>query len=185
MTFYNYWLLDDFGCAVIVRRATEKRLSKTCFRGRSLKRAGNFFLWSVVGELLRDPFIKDELMRELCDIFAEETFKEYESVTKSFVIDYGSPVGWSSTAPLASFTNDILEPFNLTRRATCLRVKSNSPVLAPQTTNITFVIECKLKRGDPVAIVHSIYPGEDIGPLKGDVTKREGVAFFGWDYVGA
>jgi hypothetical protein len=172
----------SFSCRVIVRTNTEERLASTCFRGARCALAGNFRLWDRSWQLLRDPSVRRKLLAEL-----SELFKERESPgVQSFAIDYGSVVGWSSTDSIDRYTEPDVERFELNRRAHGWRVKESSAHLfAPKTDKITFVVECKREGGEPVAVIHSVYPGDDIGELSGDVSEREGVVFFDWSHAGA
>jgi hypothetical protein len=58
---------------------------------------------------------------------------------------------------------------------------------APLTNKLTVVFEFQLATEDRphLMIVHSLYPGEDIGELSGDITENEGRVFFDWDHPGA
>jgi hypothetical protein len=46
------------------------------------------------------------------------------------------------------------------------------------------VYELKREDGDLVAIIHSIYPGKDIGPLSGDLTASQNIVMFDWKHPG-
>lgn len=166
--------------AVIVRHKTKKRLRATCFRGLSVRLAGNFLRWSSSDELFRDPEVMKHFLAELDHMWSQREF-----ATHSVTISHSLPVGWESTAPREQYHDKDLEPFTLSRRAWGLRVKLDCTHLrAPQTHELTLVYEFKCEDGTPVAVIHSIYPGSDIGELNDDVTAREQCIFFGWNHPG-
>ncbi len=180
MSFYKVYCFDDFRCRIVMRQGTEDRLSQTCFRGFRVRCAGNFNLWGSVRELLEEPLVLKELLRHLRAAHLERAFD-----TTSIVVAYRTWVGWSSTAPRAEYQIDDLERFDLNRKGWALRVKrSRRDLLAPLTEMITFVFEFKDEERMPTAVIHSIYPGEDIGEITGNVTERENVVFFDWCHPG-
>ena len=94
-------------------------------------------------------------------------------------------VGWESTSALSDYKEDDLERFTINRRSKGLRVKMcRTDLLAPKTCELTIVYELKIEDDKLVAIIHSIYPGQDIGELRGNVTVREKRVFFDWNHPG-
>lgn len=165
---------------LIVRLSTVKRLSKTCFRGPLLPLAGNFLLWSSVEEVFGDLGVLAQFLDEL-----GERLLIQDIGTHSVCITHSTSVGWESTAPRENYSDDDLEQFPLNRKSVALRVKPTClHLLAPRTRQLTIVYEFKFEGEFPVAVIHSIYPGKDIGELCGDVTAREGRIFFDWDHPG-
>ncbi len=165
---------------VIVRQNTTKRLWTRCFRGTSIARAGNFSQWGTAEDLFADGLVWEALLAECDDLWQKMDFG-----THSLNITHVQLIGWESTAPLANYSSDALEPFDLNRRSHGLRVKqSRTDLLAPRTRELTIVFEFKQERSRPVVVVHSIYPGFDIGELVDDVTEREGRIFFDWSHPG-
>lgn len=175
------WYFKSCDLKVVYRQKVADRLSKTCFRDNGGCWAGNFFAFPSFTEVLSDPVIKREFIEQLM-----EAFEEGEIGTQSFIVDAGRLVGWSSTASYKQFPEEMLESFVLNGRATALRVKPEvaDQFKAPKTEILTVVCELKLEERNRVAVIHSLYPGEDIGELVGDVTGREGVVFFTWEHPG-
>ena len=167
--------------AIVCRTHTKERLKTTCFRNNgTIRLAGNFFQWFSVEEFLQDPCILHILFEEFFDVYLNGEFG-----SASFEFEYKKHVGWTSTDDISKYKPEDLEPFNPNRKSTALRVKTNlTHIKAPTTNLITVVFELKDENGFPVFIVHSMYPGKDIGPLFEDVTAREGQVFFGWDHPG-
>lgn len=166
---------------IIVRPETEERLKTTCFRGTRLACAGNFSKWNSVYELFDHRGVLNEFIDHLAELYAKQRIG-----TASVQIVVPDTVGWSSTDDLEKYDDDLVEFFRPNRRSSGLRVKRKYQViLAPKTNKLTIVFELKLEDDKPVAIVHSIYPGEDIGELRGQVSFREGVVFFDFQHPGA
>jgi hypothetical protein len=165
---------------VVVRQRTKDRLRTKCFRGASLPYAGNFDFWTSAEQVFGDALVQEEFADELDELLTKSDFK-----THSVNIDHDQIVGWASTSPSDKYQMSALERFSLNRKSTGLRVKpSRTDLLAPRTKKLTIVFEFKLENDNPVAVVHSIYPGADIGELEGDMTHRERCVFFDWDHPG-
>jgi len=96
-------------------------------------------------------------------------------------------VGRSSTGKLADYPAEALVPYQPNKRSQALRIRpERRDILAPPTCILTIVYQRKPPddEGRQVVIVHSLYPGPDIGQLRGDITAREGVVFFYWEHPG-
>ncbi len=173
-------LKSGVGVSIIVRMTTEERLLTRCFRGTDLRLAGNFSAWNSVFWFWKDQLVLDQFLREVEDLWATRDFD-----THSVNINHNVFVGWESTSPIERYNTDDLESFRLNRRAQGLRVKTDrADLLAPRTKEITIVFEFRSENDRPVAIIHSIYPGRDVGDLDGDITEREGRVFFDWNHSG-
>lgn len=167
---------------VVMRQNAKKRLKGTCFRDTNEPLAGNFRLWRRVSSIFNDRTINDKFRQQLEQIMKSDD----RCGTHSFCVDYGRYVGWESTAPRDDYDPEDLEYFESGNgRWEAFRVKTNlTEIEAPATSTITFVVEIKDEEGEYVAIIHSIYPGEDIGDLDGDITERENRIFFDWNHPG-
>lgn len=166
---------------IIVRRDTEIRLFEKHFRGTSRPLAGNFMRWHSADRLFGDVGVMREFLAELNDLWLREDF-----ATHSLCINHSAQVGWSSTDELKKYSAEALEAFDLNRRSHGLRVNLDRKDLrAPRTNKLTIVFEFKREGITAVAIVHSVYPGPDVGELNGDVSQREKCVFFDWDHPGA
>jgi hypothetical protein len=165
---------------IVVRKHVEERLANRCFRGRHIRRAGNFFEYSSANGLFAVKHIFDEFVKEVV-----KRWEAQELDTRAVTIESASDVGWESTTPLSNFKDDDLELFELNRRATGLRVKlGRTDIRAPKTRDVTIVFAIKNENNYPTAVIFSIYPGVDVGELEDDVTEREGRAFFDWNHPG-
>jgi hypothetical protein len=173
-------LRSDVRVDIVTRYHTENRLAKTCFRGMDIKKAGNFSQWDSVEKVLEDATVLDELLDDL-----NEVCRDRNIGTISLNIQHPRIVGWESTDVPEKYNLDDLEHFKLNRKARALRVKTNRTDLkAPQTNLLTLIYELKLEDGNFVVIIHSLYPGIDVGELVGNVTKRENRIFFDWNHPG-
>lgn len=163
-------------CQVHLRVPTAERLQGTCLRGKGRPLAGNCSLWDR-------PY---ELLRALGPHLVAHVDEEWESTrggTHRHTITFPHAVGWSSTEDLDRFDADDLVPFKLSEHARGLRLPDHAAVQAPLTSELTVVYKLKKKRL-PQVVIHTVYPGPDVGPLQGDVSRRMLVAFFDWDHTG-
>lgn len=173
-------LKSGIGAAIIIRRSTEERLSTKCFRGTSLAFAGNFLRWNSADELFRDREVMQLFLAELDEVWSKQEFG-----THGVNIACTSPVGWEGTDDAKKYEESDLEDFNLTRRSWGKRVHlSRQDLLAPKTSELTIVYEFKSEDDQAVSIIHSIYPGIDVGELDGDMTGREQRIFFDFSHPG-
>lgn len=161
---------------IVVRGRTSRRLETTCFRGRQHALAGNFSRWGSADELFHDPLVLRRLLRDCVDA---------EYGTNRMSLRYDEFVGWSSVDQRFGYPDDALEEFHPNRVSVALRIKrERSEYLAPRTDWLTIIYELKQEDIGLVAVIHSVYPGDDIGELSGDITEREGCIFFYWDARG-
>ncbi|GEM_PF-1517120 len=164
--------------AFIVRRNAERRLNKRCFR-RSKRMAGNFIYWNGVSEVIRQHHVMNSLLVSVRDALAENC-PENSTCTKVPWV-----VGWSSTDARHKYHPEDLETFTPNGKWWALRVKRNCRKFrAPATNQVTLVYEIKREPRQTAVIVHSMYPGPDVGELVGDVTRREDRVFFDWNHPG-
>lgn len=175
--------IDGLPVVIIVRAITEQRLAseKGCFRGTNRKLAGNFSVFSNCREVF------DNIYRPWLSGFMDDVARAYRNRerTASYSFDYGMTIGWSGTDDVAKYRPEELEDFNPNRRSVAKRVKADQVhIYAPRTALITFVYEVRPEADQMAVVIHSIYPGKDIGELVGDITANEGVVFFDWNHPG-
>jgi len=185
MFIYLGKVLNDASLGVVCSEDTEVRLRGTCFRGKRVAFAGNFFQWSSVEECLRDGIFRS-LLRE-CATESLQDFDGHTPIVESATIEYPTLVGWEGTDDVHRYTRQDLEPYAPNRRSHALRVKLDANLVAPLTSKITIVGEYRQDRRrsrDYVFFLRSMYPGEDIGELIRNVTKRMGRVFFDWTNPG-
>lgn len=168
----------------VTRKAAE-RLLTTAFRqeGRRQHLAGSFYFWDSPRQFFGDRWVH-ELLLWHADQLVEAGDEGSHSVTGT----YRFWLGWESTDLLDKYDHSDLEEFNPNRRSRALRVrKDRYKIKAPPTKKVTIVFEFRLATKDHnhLVIIHSVYPGEDIGELAGDVTERERRNFFDWGHRGA
>jgi len=169
-----YLSLPEF--IIVVRQPTEARLAKTCFR--KTHHAGAFTNWYSSQDILLDSFVQSELIDD-----AREAVQRNEYGTHSLEISYPRIVGYASTIDLNKVRHLQVEERNLNKRSTALFIVDRR-IAAPKTNLITMIYELRRETLKNVIVIHSMYPGQDIGPLDGDISEREGVAFLEWSTPG-
>ncbi len=173
--------IEDLNAVIVIRNFAWRRLASTCFRGIKKKRAGNFCLWYNPHKMFSDcPYLASEIVDDAREAWSKE------SKTSSMPVECREIIGWSSTDNLSKYQqNGCLESFSLGNNARGLRIKKNRrDILAPKTSVITLIYELKREQNQFVIVIHSMYPGPDIGELVGDVSEREKVVFFDWNHPG-
>lgn len=171
---------------IIMRKPTEQRLLTTCFRGDVCK-AGNFSRWFSFTDLLADSEVKRQILADVSTRISQERSKEaqgkvFRSYPESLTFTYPVPVGWVTTVPLTYVRGLELEQTKLnaspTRHAYGLMVTDRN-AKAPKTRLVTVKYQLKLEGPNYwTAIMHTMYPGRDIGPLEGNLTEKTQRAFF-------
>lgn len=165
---------------VIMRTSTAERLEDTCFRGYDNPLAGNFWNWESFREVLDNQAIRSSMLDELDQLYEDDNF----NAKYSFSVRCPEMIGWSSTKLRTGEVDEELVERRLNKRATAMFIR-DLHLPAPLTDWLTFVCELKMEKGQfPTAIVHSLYPGEDLGELKGDMTERTGRIWFDWENPG-
>lgn len=173
-------LENDVRLKIIVQNHAEERMEKTCFRGSNLALAGNFINWRSSFDVFAAPTVLEKFIKGSCN-----NGNDMEEDTFSCTIELQDFVGWESTAEESRFESSNLELFELNSHSTALRVTAKSGQFkAPKTKLVTFVYSMIRDRNYWTIFISSIYPGEDIGELDGDVTTREGRVFFSWTHPG-
>jgi hypothetical protein len=165
---------------IVMRQVGERSISEKHFKCKNVRCAGNFFKWACIGELFDEQDFIDAIFKD-----ASVAFGERHIGTSSFSYNFRCPVGWSSTAPIHNFRREDFERFCINKWSSGQRIRRNRTDLrAPKTDLVTVIYELKDEGEKIVIVIHSLYPGMDIGELKGDVSQREGCVFFDWDHPG-
>lgn len=170
---------------VITNRAKERLADKFARRTETgwPCTAGRFYYWRNLKEFLHDDWVIDQILFE-----ASNLLKEKESGTHSVTFSHRFLLGWESTDSRGKYRTEHLEKFRPNRKSTALRVRPElSFIHAPTTKEVTVVFEFRpfVGRARHTFIIHSLYPGVDVGEISGDVTEREGRIFFDWEHPGA
>lgn len=169
--FFKTNLPDGAPCAIVMRAKTVQRLAQTCFRGKDRPLSGNFARWDNFREMLEDRLVHNAIVADILKN-VEDSGDMLEA--KHFRLTFchvANGIGWSSTTR-HDFESAATEEFRPNRCSTARRVPLHrKDIEAPLTDRITLVYELKFERSVGwVAVVHTIYPGEDVGVLSGDIT---------------
>lgn len=179
MVFKTRKFFQDKQIVVVIRYANVNRLKGICFRGKEKNLAGNFSAWSDQHELVMDT---DFLEQFVADVSAAA---EVGDTNCRVSIQCSSLIGWSSTDDIEKYADEDLEEFSPSIRSTGLRVKKElTKFTAPNTNMVTVVYEIRYEPDQITVVIHSVYPGRDIGELKGNVSLRSSCVFFDWDHPG-
>jgi hypothetical protein len=177
---------------VIVPKKVERRFGTTCFRGIRHNLAGNFFQWNDAWAFFNDQtvlkFLAEEIQQAIPEMERESRGKN--SVCNSFEIEFAHAIGWSSTDTLSNYDVNALEFFEPNRMSIALRVKLNrKDIKAPGTPLATIIYRLRRdmhRYGVRYGVrIESMYPGPDIGELRGRISDREECVFFDWNHPGA
>src|ERR1700730_11610018 len=146
------------------------------FRYSEKRVSGNFFRWTNPKALIENRVIAERLL--------EEVLEAEDGDVNSFEINLPAPVGWEQTEDLNKFALEMLELFQPNKRSSALKIKDRS-VLASLTNIITITFAFnKTSPYDILVEVYSVHPGIDYGPLKNNITSREGRVFFDLNHPG-
>ncbi len=176
---------------VILPARDRARLAETCFRGTHVREAGNFFRWPNFDKMLGDkPFM--ERFRDVLAAAIEENAGALESgFTEPWTIPFTEPVGWTSSVPQTMVNGARLELKRTNGRSCALFVAaSDTDHPAPRTNLVamTLTIRKNFKPDtDLVAIVHTMYPGPNVGSFpeeEGDITESKGFVLFDFHHPG-
>lgn len=166
--------------SIVSRFKTKQYLETTCFRS-NCKCAGNFIFWCSIEDIFKNTSILKLFLEEIQEIWDEGELGEF-----SIELENDTFIGWESTSPIENYGSEDLEEFKIKKNISAVRIKTERIHLkAPKTKLVTFVLEIKKEFDNPTVIIHSIYPGVDIGPLNDkNITEREGRLFFDWNHPG-
>ena len=182
------WKLHLAGRVVKVRMSDETaaRLAGTCFRGTEVRVAGNFCRWTRFAQVFAALRADIEAGITECLDAMLEAEPERKSFDDGLEIEDHDTVGWSGTDERTRYDDEELEGFQPSDQSTGLRLREHVGRLAPHTRHVTFVLSFVQvdQWGTWVVHVMSVYPGPDVGKLRGDVTLRTGRIFLGWSLPG-
>ncbi len=181
-------VVDDLRVHLRVEEDVLEKLNRTCFRGRDVLRAGNFFKWQNFEQFFID--MEEDIEDSLVDTFIALLSENPKMVTgrDSVEIDDLGLVGWSVTDDISHYNERTeLAPFFLNhakpKRGHALLV-ANRKRLAPLTSTVTLVFKIRRERLRWMVRVISIYAGPSVGDHYGEVTEREKRVFFNFSHPG-
>jgi hypothetical protein len=195
----NIILCDDQGERVLVadrpirlicRDETRERLAATAFRGKDRPLAGNFSRWASIDEMLDDREVRADCAENFIEAL-DELYADYRKLGLKWDRFWHEnecmrTIGWSSTIPFDQLAEDVpLDEFRLSANAHGLRVRRTSGrILAPLTEAYTLRYDVRFESDAWAVVITNAYPGLCIDLVDGDVSRREGIAFFDRQHPG-
>lgn len=175
--------LESGEVMLMMSRHHGARLTTTCFRSRTIRRAGNFFVWSSFRDFLNDTVVRTLLAEQFERVASDwEPGRQYR-----IELSFSSDIGWDSVMCMEDLRKGDLEgstiqPLNSHAQALFLPLNR---IEAPKTDTVTMVVQARetsdFKR---LLFVHTIYPGLDCGRLVGDMTEKHGFVWLHWENEG-
>ncbi|HCC83484.1 TPA: hypothetical protein DEP96_01390 [Candidatus Uhrbacteria bacterium] len=177
----SFILSSESRGVLVVGPNTTERLSGTCFRGG--RQAGDFLHWRSPDDVFADEYVRREFLADVGEVIGQRG-QDRARRSQSLTIVCPGQIGWRGTHPSSLYSAQQLEQFQPNRRSTAWRIKPGV-ALAPLTHDLTIIYDLLWNDDDEWAvIVGSMYPGPDIGVLRGNITENEGIVFFAWDNPG-
>lgn len=175
----------------IVPEHSGKSMTEKVFRG-SRPLAGNMRAESLVALIGQAGWL-DELDNKLVEHLDEVADHEWTKNKVYIFLENNSDfIGWQRTISMVELSSRIeLEVFQPNNRSIARRIKldqpaNDGPIYAPRTNVMTAV--CVIKRNveakEWVVFLIDVYPGEPLGRLNGDVTKKTGLVFYHPEHLG-
>lgn len=166
---------------IILPREQADRLTRTCFRGRNCRQAGNFFMWPHFSAFIQDSETQGILMSILGELVEEANVQKRHRIE----LEYRWDIGWDSVMEIDNLESEDIETGevrDLNKRATALFLPDDL-ILAPRTNIVTMVLEQKHVNHWRF-IIWTMYPGYDVGDLRGDMTELHGFVWLSWSNPG-
>lgn len=164
---------------LVMRHNTVTRLASTCFHGVRKALAGNLAWWMTPATFFSDIRIAEKVWARI-----ERHISAGSIRTQREEIEFDFHIGWSSTDDIQYYDTDSIEPFAPTQKWCGMRVLNDCGCTAPLTTFLTLVFEIKYEHDGVIVIVHTMYPGRDVGELRGDMSESKQIVFFDFDHEG-
>jgi hypothetical protein len=159
-----------------------ERLADTCFRGRSCRRAGNFWAWNNFRDFLKDPEVRQLLTEQFNQLVDECSDKRNHRIEFEFSHD----VGWDSAIDKEDLSPEdlaVCELRSINKHASAMFLPDGR-IDAPCTNIVTMVLS--MSHNDHWKFtIGTIYPGPDCGRLSGvNLTEGRGLVFLDWSNPG-
>ncbi len=176
---YRPFVVDGEEIWIGIPKKYHERFDTQHFRGAGKKLAGNFGAWNTFLDFLADPDTQEILGEELSIIKEKNGDGRYR-----ICIDYPDrEIGWESTlhaSQLEEGEADHTVSVLSANRNWCANFFEAGFTKAQVTDLVTMSVEIT----GGVIKVHTMYPGEDVGRLNGDMTTKKGLYFFDFNNPG-
>jgi len=160
-----------------------QRLKGVCFRGPSVRQAGNLFHWKDHNAFLNDPVVLTLMAPSLTEIIDRPY--PYAHGPHRFEIKFEHHVGWDKVVYLDKLSVDDEDSCKrdfLNHKATAL-ILPNDRIKAPLTKVVTMVVSVR-HIGFWQFGIRDMYPGPDIGRVFEDMTDKHGLVWLRWSNPG-
>lgn len=160
---------------------TYERIKGTCFRGKQCSQAGNSCRWHRIVDFKEDPVVHELLGISFLDLVKNGAV----STSHRIVLEFQDAVGWDSVLSYAEVPEEYRDKLvrkELNKRSHALFLPDNL-VKAPLTSFLTLVVRMYHDRHWRF-VLHTIYPGNDVGELRGDMTKKHNYVWLNWSNPG-
>lgn len=175
----------------IVPERSNQSMTRKTFRA-SQPLAGNMRAESLTALISQRGWL-DALRAKLIEHLDETADLEWVKCKIYIPLENDSDfIGWKRTIPMVELSSRVeLEVFQPNARSIARRIKldqpaNDGPIYAPRTNLMTAV--CVINRDvdgkEWVVFLIDVYPGEPLGHLNGDVTKKTGLVFYHPEHLG-
>lgn len=173
---------------LVLRPEDARHLATTCFRGPSVRRAGNFMTWVNIQDMLKDPIVHLELVEEVLEVIQELITERKTALhAHTFTVIHDRQIGWAWNVDSEDLPqNTRLSRFRLSDELSAFQIM-DARVPAPQTPYVTFSLNfAKNVNGWEVRIV-TIYPGDmvECGSKRPMTISPAKIVFFPPNHIGA
>lgn len=191
----RYGIRTSIGMRLTLSLREAERLAKTCFRGERVTQAGNFLFWSSFEDMIKDTSVGLELVGAFEALCMSDTQKRGGQFRLSLPFSY--PIGWASAVcslhawMIRLNWPQALEEDNINANTRAFRVREQfyAELPAPLTEKLTIAGKREwLPYWNAWNItIFTMYPGEDIGPLRSDSSDGmlKNVVFWDWSAPGS
>lgn len=197
-----YWhqMPDGTPCGFFMNAVAQDEHRETSFRGRELPLAGNFAFWTSIFDVLSDREVRTAILDDVVLLVASHQDRLTRKMSRRLQITLTRHIGWSRgvyriddhahqawwSPDDDAHDPDLVRHCQLGKWSTGWQVNLDRlDVRAPLTKALTLVYSVHWEEHNGWVIkIYKIFPGEDTGKMKGDMSRKSGMVFFHRDHPG-